>query len=656
MKILIVSKRESELSRLLCKAAEEYAFYVPGELPEASELEKYDAFAILGGVEEEPLILWQDEKELLEAQLKRGARFLVEYIYGFGDYRSNGSTSKTRYARPVLMNNAVLGTNLQIGTLFDEQSNERILPLATGRSCMPILQYADNPKGFYCMPKAEEMKADESRFALWEENAGLLVCTFRMANFASAKFAPQRIWGEMIAAIVNWLDGNCESLDVTEMMQEAYRLRKSVETPAEVARQAMQWFMDADMVVERKGTPYCVLEGLSAHVRPDGTHEIGRGCRPDCTGEAALMFYLKSRLDQDDKALTFANGFRKFPTDGQIKSGLHAGFVSWTPNAYFACYQDDVARGFLLPELWRAYLSKDHSQLESVKLTLDYLLSTTGSDGLRVCRTDYKTLENEQLHCMTVRRNDGEKWKKWSWSNLDTTAKGLSSMPSGCPSAHYNAYYLASLLLYGKITGKKAYIAAGEKGLASLMSYYPETAREHSQTQELCRLILPLALLYWVTEDEEKKTWLYKVTEDLMVFAHPNGGYKEWDEGYIATCAGVADGESSVLSENGDPVADMLYSLNWLPMGFAAAYLTTHDEKFKTLWHEIAAFFSKVQIVSENKLINGVWPRSIDLDAFEVYGVPNDVGWAPWSVESGWTVAEIVSGLLMGEIIEKENL
>ena len=141
-----------------------------------------------------------------------------------------------------------------------------------------------------------------------------------------------------------------------------------------------------------------------------------------------------------------------------------------------------------------------------------------------------------------------------------------------------------------------------------------------------------------------------------MVFAHPNGGYKEWDEGYIATCAGVADGESSVLSENGDPVADMLYSLNWLPMGFAAAYLTTHDEKFKTLWHEIAAFFSKVQIVSENKLINGVWPRSIDLDAFEVYGVPNDVGWAPWSVESGWTVAEIVSGLLMGEIIEKENL
>ena len=32
----------------------------------------------------------------------------------------------------------------------------------------------------------------------------------------------------------------------------------------------------------------------------------------------------------------------------------------------------------------------------------------------------------------------------------------------------------------------------------------------------------------------------------------------------------------------------------------------------------------------------------------EVYGVANDIGWAPWSVETGWTMAEICSGLMMG--------
>jgi hypothetical protein len=36
-----------------------------------------------------------------------------------------------------------------------------------------------------------------------------------------------------------------------------------------------------------------------------------------------------------------------------------------------------------------------------------------------------------------------------------------------------------------------------------------------------------------------------------------------------------------------------------------------------------------------------------------VFGSPADIGWGPWSIESGWTVAEIASGLLMGLPEEK---
>jgi len=653
MKLLIIAKKESELSRLLAQSFEACTVCMPGALPKA-KLGTYDAFAVLGGDAEEPLTLWQDEMLALEARLKQGARIFTEYTSGISTYHSSGS-EKTRYARPVLLDNTPLGTTMQMGTLFDEQSNDRLIPNKLGRTMKPVLQYADNPKGFYCLPHPEEMAEDEKRFGLWFEKPNLLICTFRMQNFASAKFAPQHVWAELIRAVITWLGGTCSISQVMDMMQSVYHLKGTVEEPAAVAQKAAQWFIDAGMVVERQGSPYCVLEGTSAHVKPDGSHVVGYNIRPDCTGEASLMFYLKSLLENDPEALRLADGFRRLPADSIIPSGLYQGMVSWTPNAFFACYQDDVARGYLLPELWRAYLSGDHSQLGNVKLALDYLLSTTGTDGLRMCRTDYLDPEEDKLTYMSVVCSPEGKWS-WSGSKGGTvTAKELRSMPANCPSAHYNGFYLEALMLYGKLTGETKYSKAGEKGITSLMSYYPQTAREHSQTQELCRLIQVLAVLYWVTEDAEKKQWLYQVTDDLCAFRHENGGYKEWDEGYIACCAGVADGESSVLSENGDPVADMLYSINWLPMGFAVAYLTTGDEKFKTLWREIAEFFSRMQIVSDDKLINGAWPRSIDLDTCEVYGVPNDVGWAPWSIESGWTVAEIAAGLLFGEICCREK-
>ena len=43
--------------------------------------------------------------------------------------------------------------------------------------------------------------------------------------------------------------------------------------------------------------------------------------------------------------------------------------------------------------------------------------------------------------------------------------------------------------------------------------------------------------------------------------------------------------------------------------------------------------------------IDGAWARGYDVDIMEVFGLPNDVGWGPWAVESGWTVAEITAGL-----------
>ena len=201
------------------------------------------------------------------------------------------------------------------------------------------------------------------------------------------------------------------------------------------------------------------------------------------------------------------------------------------------------------------------------------------------------------------------------------------------------------LLLAYKATGEKRYYEVAKKGLTTLMKIYPETVRETSETEELCRRILPLAVLYGISGEREHYDWLCRVTDDLLAFRHTSGGYVEWDTGYTAKCSRNHTGECALLANNGDPVADLLYSNNWLPLGFSYAYMVTREERFYELWRGIASFMLSCQIHSADKLLDGAWTRAFDLEAWESHGVPHDIGWAPCCIETGWTVGEILMGL-----------
>lgn len=229
----------------------------------------------------------------------------------------------------------------------------------------------------------------------------------------------------------------------------------------------------------------------------------------------------------------------------------------------------------------------------------------------------------------------------------------LKKAGSGSPCAHFNAYYHAALLLAYRAGGREEYLTCAERGLATLMARYPETRRETSETEEACRLIFPLAVLYGVTGKEEHYAWLVRVSEDLEARRHPSGGYAEWDTGYRAHCSRNHKGECALLAENGDPVADLLYSNNWLPLGFAYAYLVTGEVRFHTLWCRIASFLLSAQIVSEDEALDGAWARAFDMEAWENYGMPHDIGWGPSCIESGWTVGEILMGLLWMQLAER---
>lgn len=84
------------------------------------------------------------------------------------------------------------------------------------------------------------------------------------------------------------------------------------------------------------------------------------------------------------------------------------------------------------------------------------------------------------------------------------------------------------------------------------------------------------------------------------------------------------------------------------------AYYATGDEAFRARWNRIARFMALCQTKSENRLTNGSWARAFDMDRREIYGVPHDIGWSPCSVESGWTVGEILMGLQFMRYIDRQ--
>jgi hypothetical protein len=221
--------------------------------------------------------------------------------------------------------------------------------------------------------------------------------------------------------------------------------------------------------------------------------------------------------------------------------------------------------------------------------TLNFHLRITGANGVRTPRVTIQELTPDYRRAL---------------------AEGESDVISG----HFNSSYSGALLLAYRQTGIEVFKRAGVRGLETLMEHYPETYREHSETQEYCRLVSPLAWLYWVTGEKKHRDWVYRVVEDLQRFKNPLGGYNEWDTGYKAFRSRMASEECSLLTENGDQVTDLLYSLNWLPTGLMQAYFVTGDLYFKQQWEDLARFMLSVQIHSNNPLINGAWARAFDVE------------------------------------------
>ncbi|HET6485197.1 MAG TPA: hypothetical protein VFH83_02185 [Spirochaetia bacterium] len=639
--VCVITLGASDLRTLLERSGLSVTVVDPGRrASKRRDLSRFDALAILGGTTEQPLLLDPQLRSSVEAGIRAGARVFCEYCESIGGVYT-APPVPTRFERIVVASEEPRIDGLRRGDLLEDQCNTRIAPYEfVTRYGPPLLQYT-RALGHDRVESGVSATADAatvdaaaadaaglpiSERALWFHHpANLLICVFRLCNFVRARFSPTARWRSLVAFVLEWLCGQPVPVDILEPRYHVLAFDPAVPLETQVslsAQRAVRWFGKAGLLVD--GGRGGVMEGLGTEISADGHQQLRTIVRNDCTGETALAFFLHSMLTGRRESARIARRLIDWCFDRmQVKDpGPLQGMMRWTPAAWQVCYADDNAR-VIIPQLLMNLYGGGRTHQEECVEALRFLVRTTGTDGLRVMRT-----EGDLLDAQTVR--------------------DLSSGPGALPSAHYNAYYLGALLLAAKLTGIEEFRRIGELGLGSIMAVYPNTRRELSETEELCRLILPLALLYWVTRKPEHRDWLYRVTEDLQRFRHPSGAYLEWDTGHAAALSRNVGGEASLLMNNGDPVVDLLYSVNWLPMGFMQACLVTGDERFRTLWQDAARFLVSCQIRSKDPLLDGAWTRAFDVELGEVFGSPGDVGWGPWAIESGWTVAEIAAGLSAG--------
>ena len=595
--------------------------------PEFKTLKNYQALLILGGTEAEPFKLMPRQRDAVESFIDKGGKVFAEYIVSLGAFTSDG-TKDARFERFAWLDQSLDGLGQY--EIMDPQTTQRIVPFHDVLKTRKVLAKftADHAHSYLYEDLIGDV--DVADYALFFERDHVLISAVQLANFRQNRYAPIKRIDALVSYVLTWL---CDQKIDASVLSAPYSLNGKQDNYEEAVCKAIEWFDEAGILIE--GGQGGVYEGFGTEIYADGSQRFASNVRGDCVGEASWLYYLAGDYFQNESYQKIAKNLRQVALkDFTIQDGFHAGFVRWSDAAWESNYGDDVAR-MIMPILFKNLMGdQDEEEMAILNKILDFHLRTTGQDGLRRGRFEVEEINEDNIAFIQ--------------SEEDRTT-----------SAHYNAYYHASLLLGYQLFGDKRYLEYGQKGLDKLLKMYPNTKREQSQTQEEARLILPVSIALWVSKDEKYERYLETIVADMKKRLHKTGAYLEWDEGYQASMRHTkGDGECSLLSRNGDTVVDLLYTNNWLPFAFAMAYIATGNKAYLDDLESTVSFLTSIQMRSDLKELDGAWARGFDPELMEYFGSPADKGWGPYCIESGWTVSQIASGILLSLMIEdfKEKL
>lgn len=494
----------------------------------------------------------------------------------------------------------------------------------------------------------------------------LLLTTTQLSRFRTARYAPAAAWTFLWRRILAWLgsDASATSMKWEPTVRPRWSSREPLPDDAEktALKNAAEWYFRARLFVHpswahkleaaRKypdsvapapsaampvgnGT-LGLLEGHSSKIELDGSQPARWWIRADCVGETAMVLAMANRVAATPKYMTIANNLLDFllfssrmSTGARLDpSNVAYGLLGWNETKkYFkdedgfdVYYGDDNAR-CLLGSLATAALTGQKRWQQRIWLAILANFRLVGTLGYQRARYDQAPLSRE------------------GWRHIHNSPIVLNDL-------NYQAYPWALFLWAFSQTKFQPFFDRCEMGIRQTVQAYPNQWRwSNSITSQQARFILPLAWLVRVKDTQETRGWLKRFAQELLAHQDRSGGIYEWT-GPRGTGIQVPPtsneqygaGEGSLIQENGDPVADLLYAMNFAFIGLHEAYHATGDAFYKTAGDRIADLLIRAQVRSNiHPQFDGAWYRAFDFKRWEYWGSNSDSGWGAWCTESGWS-------------------
>lgn len=483
-----------------------------------------------------------------------------------------------------------------------------------------------------------------------------LIATTKLSQFRTARYAPAAAWKSIWKGILSWLDRDVQNdLAWQSDVRPTYDYQETLPDNAvvESIKRCVNWHHNSKMLIHQswsnKIDTYAmdnsrlfydwgempdldmpggdgslgILEGFASRIQWDGTQLVSWARRSDCNGETSLLFAMDWLLNQDEKSKAVASNLldwlyfnSNFLYNDPSKSEF--GLLAWTPRHRSTFYPDNDIKAILGCIGTAGILQTDRWD--------DVLIRNILGNFRLTSRNGFRPNAFVNNICF-----------KWE-------AHALDSMLSLAP--HYQAWiWSAYLWLYDKVRWAPL-LERTRNGIEIMMEAYPDNWEwQNGFQQERARMILPLAWLIRLDNNPKYRDYLAKIINDLADYQAPCGAVAEilgnLKKGkYKPNQSNAEYGtrECSLIQNNGDKVADMLYTCNFVFFGLHEAYMATGEKEYLDMANKLEDFFIRIQIKSEvHPEFDGAWYRTFDYDKWEYWGSNSDLGWGPWCLEVGWT-------------------
>ena len=515
--------------------------------------------------------------------------------------------------------------------------------------------------------KAEYGIDDVKKHPLLFKADGMFVATTKLTNFATGRYGPNESWKEVWNHIFSELTGR--DFKFTQWVSYIDPMYSATEPlPADAKKNSVKrgvdWFDKAllyihpswkDMYLKYQGdgeNPYGppvsqdspngdgtlgLLEGHASKVYHDGSQQYRYWIRADVQGEASFALAAASNLlgtpsynQKADRLIDYMfknSNLRGGPRND--KNSPSYGLIGWSVTHPGVYYGDDNARALLGIIGASAYMNTDKWDKETVEAIIANF-RTTGSLGFRGERQEDKDLQKLGWQHYWERdiTHYAPHFESWTWATY--------------------------LWLYDK-TGYKPLLEKTKHGIKMMMEGYPNKwVWTNGIQQERARMILPLAWLVRIEDTEEHRQWLDTLVKTILENQDESGAIREElgaGKGRFGVTLKNEDygkHEAPLIFENGDPVADMLYTSNFAFFSLNEAAHATGNKEYKEAVDKLSNFLTRIQVKSDkHKDLDGAWFRAFEYDRWEYWASNADAGWGAWGTLSGWTQSWIVATQVM---------